>query len=181
MAGIVLAVVGVAVLVIAVIALRDPKNPSSPHAAGTVTRTTTTTGTPTTGGSSGSSGPGSPSSGAPDTSITGSSSSGDSKPTVAQYKADFPLIVLNNTTTSGLAEQAAQRFENGGWKVTSFGNLDNTIISTCAYYDPSVQHAKGAAKELQREYPTIQRVEPRFDGLDSGPVVVVLTPDYSSG
>ena len=44
-----------------------------------------------------------------------------------------------------------------------------------------MKHAKGAAEELQNEYPTIQRVEPKFDGLVSGPVVVVLTPDYSNG
>ncbi|MBE7187754.1 LytR C-terminal domain-containing protein [Jatrophihabitans endophyticus] len=166
-----LAVVGVAVLVVAVIALHDPKNPSAPDAAGSST-------TPATSSAPSSGTPGTSTSSAPTTSATTSS---DTKPTVSQFKADFPLVVLNNTTIQGLAAEAAQRFEQGGWKVTSYGNLDNTIISTCAYYDPTVRHAKGAAKELQREYPTIQRVEPKFEGLVSGPVVVVLTPDYSNG
>jgi hypothetical protein len=95
-----------------------------------------------------------------------------------------PLIVLNDTTTSGLARGAAQRFTNGGWKVTSSGNLPSgisDILSTCAYYDPSVTGAKAAAQALQAQYPTIKRVRPRFDQLPSGPVVVVLTSDYSAG
>jgi LytR cell envelope-related transcriptional attenuator len=92
-----------------------------------------------------------------------------------------PLIVLNNTTTSGLAKQAAQRFQSGGWTVTRYDNYQNDIISTCAYYDPAVQGALAAAQALQQQYPTIKRVAPKFLGLPTGPVVVVLTPDYSAG
>jgi hypothetical protein len=90
-----------------------------------------------------------------------------------------PLVVLNNTTVTGLAEQAAQRFTDGGWTVTSFGNYQNDILSTCAYYDPSVPGAREAAQALQRQYPTIKRVQPKFAELPAGPIVVVLTPDYS--
>jgi hypothetical protein len=109
---------------------------------------------------------------------------GDPQPS-ASVK-DVPLVVLNNTTVQGLAEQAAHRFESGGWTVTSFGNYQNEIASTCAYFDPSYAGAKAAAEALQRQYPTITRVQPRFapDGvsepLPDAPVVVVLTPDYSS-
>ncbi len=87
--------------------------------------------------------------------------------------------MLNNTTTPGLAADASQRFEDGGWTVSSQGNLTNTIISTCAYYDPATANAKAAARVLQSQYPTIKRVRPRFDGLPAGPIVVVLTPDYA--
>ncbi|HZC72934.1 MAG TPA: LytR C-terminal domain-containing protein [Jatrophihabitans sp.] len=105
----------------------------------------------------------------------------------ASFKVkDVPLIVLNNTTTTGLAAQAAQRFEGGGWTVTSVSNYQNSILSTCAYYDPAVTGAKAAATALQRQYPTIKRVAPRFapdpgaEPLPAGPIVVVLTPDYSA-
>jgi LytR cell envelope-related transcriptional attenuator len=91
-----------------------------------------------------------------------------------------PLIVLNNTTIHGLAQSAAQRFEDGGWTVTRFDNYQNDIVSTCAYYDPSDPKAKPAAEALRAQYPTIKRVEPKFPELPSGPVVVVLTPDYST-
>jgi hypothetical protein len=64
--------------------------------------------------------------------------------------------------------------------VTSVGNMTNNILSTCAYYDPSTAGAKEAAQALQAQFPTIRRVEPRFPELPAGPVVVVLTPDYSA-
>ena len=92
-----------------------------------------------------------------------------------------PLIVLNNTTIAGLAARAAQQFEAGGWTVTRSDNYQNEIVSTCAYYDPSDAQAKAAAEALQAQYPTIKRVKPKFPELPSGPVVVVLTPDYSAG
>ncbi len=104
-----------------------------------------------------------------------SPAAGQSSETVKQV----PLIVLNNTTIHGLATQAAQRFESGGWTVTRSGNLTNDIVSTCAYYDDADPSAKAAAQALQAQYPTIKRVEPKFPQLPSGPVVVVLTPDYS--
>ena len=92
----------------------------------------------------------------------------------------LPLIVLNNTTTSGLAERAAHDFEAGGWTVTSYGNYTNNILSTCAYYDPDVAGAKAAATALRAQFPKIQRVLPKFSGLQAGPVIVILTPDYDS-
>ena len=92
-----------------------------------------------------------------------------------------PLVVLNNTTTTGLAKQAAAQFEAGGWTVTSTGNLTNDIASTCAYYDPSQQGAQAAAEALMAQFPTIKRTKPKFPELPPGPVVVVLTPDYSTG
>lgn len=175
LAGILIAVVGVAVLVIAIVALRNPKRPAT--AAGTRTglhsaMSSTLSGGPSgrpsrSGGGStappGSTGPSSVPSGRSSGSLTGA----------------LPLIVLNNTTISGLAAQAAHRFEAGGWTVTRFGNLTNNILSTVAYYDPSVAKAKPTALALQRQYPTIKRVVPKFPELPAGPIVVVLTPDYS--
>jgi hypothetical protein len=63
--------------------------------------------------------------------------------------------------------------------VTRFDNYQNDILSTCAYYDPSVDGAEAAAQALQQQFPAIKRVKPRFAELPSGPIVVVLTPDYS--
>jgi hypothetical protein len=91
----------------------------------------------------------------------------------------LPLVVLNNTTTSGLAERARARFEAGGWTVTRTGNLSRDILSTCAYFDPAVPGAQVAARALQAQFPTIKRVVKKFPALPPGPVVVVLTQDYS--
>jgi hypothetical protein len=160
-AGILVVCLGLVVLAIAVIALREPNGHVSGSGASNVANRTPA-GTPSNSASSPS-----------------PSSSADQAPSLAELKA-VPLIVLNNSAVAGLAEQASHDFEQGGWTVTDFDNLQNEIISTCAYYDPSARHAKAAAKALQRQFPAIQRVEPKFPELPSGPVVVVLTEDYTS-
>jgi hypothetical protein len=161
-------VLGIAVLVVALFALREPnghvaaaqsnsRSNVAEHSPSKPRKTTT----------------------APHGSHSASSGSGAVRHAIA-------LVVLNNSTTAGLAAQAAHRFESGGWRVTSFGNYQNDISSTCAYYDPTISGAKAAAEALQAQYPTIKRVAPRFapdagaEPLPSGPVVVVLTGDYSA-
>jgi hypothetical protein len=91
-----------------------------------------------------------------------------------------PLIVLNNSSVADLASQAARQFENGGWSVSRIDDLQNQILSPCAYYDPSAENARAAAKALQRQFPGIDRVKPKFAELPSGPIVVVLTADYTT-
>jgi hypothetical protein len=170
----------VAVLVVSIIALRHPRE--TLNQAGTDTRTAT----PSTSVS------------IPPPSRSGSrpgSTSNRPKPnppsstkTKVSAIGSQPLIVLNDTSTPNLARQAANRFEGGGWNITSFDeNYSNVINSTVAYYDPSIAGAQRAAQALQRQYPTIKRVAPRFapepggDPLPPGPVVVVLTDDYAPG
>jgi hypothetical protein len=160
-AGIGVVCLGLVVLVVAILALREPGG----HVAAA--------------GSAASSGPhGSPSdtesSSAPAPTDTASSSP------AAEDPKSVPLIVLNNSSVQGLAQDAADQFEAGGWTVTHVDDLQNDIISTCAYFDPSVPHAKAAAQALRRQFSGIDRVEPKFPELPSGPVVVVLTADYST-
>jgi hypothetical protein len=162
---------GLAVLVVAVVALRQPGDHGS-SAGGKHSSVSSVAKQSTTK-------PAAPSTAIkPARTRSTTAKTGDSKS--ASTVKDVPLIVLNNTTTQGLAKQAAARFETGGWTVTHYDNYQNDIISTCAYYDASDPKAKPAADALRAQYPTIQRVEPKFAELPSGPIVVVLTPDYSS-
>lgn len=89
------------------------------------------------------------------------------------------LVVLNNTDQSSATAVAAERFRQGGWTVTDTSTFNGAILSTAAYYDPSVSGAQAAAEALQTQFPAIQRVKEKFSGLPSGPIVVVLTSDYS--
>jgi hypothetical protein len=160
--GILVVCLGIAVLAVAIFALREPNG----HVAASVSHDRST------------------SNAANQSSTTPVKHTASSKPRRSDSKSgaavkDVPLVVLNNTTVGGLAEDAAHRFEQGGWTVTSYGNYQNDILSTCAYYDPSSTGAKAAARALQRQFPTIKRIEPKFAELPDGPVVVVLTPDYS--
>lgn len=161
-AGILIAVLGVAVLVVAFVALRQPKTTGT--AAGSDTRVVSPAPSPS-GGTAGHS------------SSKTSSSSSSHHLAVAK-----PLIVLNQTTTPDLGQQAASRFHAGGWPISSVQeNYQNDVITTTAYYDPATAGAEHAAQALVRQYPTIHRVAARFTQLPAGPVVVVLTSDYSSG
>jgi hypothetical protein len=170
LAGILVVGLGFVVLIVAVVALREPNG----HVAGAQSPDRT--------------GPSdvarnSPSGTAP-TAASSAPRTSDS-PSSVGFRG-VPLVVLNDTTTSGLAARAARRFQAAGWTVTRFDNYQNDIVSTCAYYDPTSPGAEAAAQALQRQFPTIKRVEPRFapdpgaQPLPPGPVVVVLTPDYSA-
>jgi hypothetical protein len=165
--------IGLAVLVVALIALREPNGHVAAQQTGSQVSKQTTPAAPRTSPSKQSKPSSAGSSGA------AAPRGGDSHGSTAAKSV--PLIVLNNTTITGLAQRAAQRFENGGWTVTRYDNYQNDILSTCAYFDPAIAGAKAAAEALQQQYPTIKRVEPRFGELPDGPVVVVLTPDYSAG
>ena len=161
--GIALAALGVAVLVIAVVALR------SPNGHGVVAGQVTATPSATPKSSPKPSPTSTPTSKPPASSATSSRSAA----------RKLPLVVLNNTAVVGLAERAKARFQAGGWKVSSLGNLTNTIVSTCAYYDPAAPGALAAARALQAQFPKVKRVAPKFAQLPAGPIVVVLTRDYS--
>jgi hypothetical protein len=93
------------------------------------------------------------------------------------------VVVLNNTTTTGLAGQVAAQLRQAGWDVTKDDNYPgNDIISTCAYYDPNVQGAKQAAEALQTTFPAIKRVRPQFGELAvwKSPIVVIVVQDWLS-
>ncbi|HEV7191903.1 MAG TPA: LytR C-terminal domain-containing protein [Jatrophihabitantaceae bacterium] len=158
-----LAVLGLIVLAVAVAAIRHPDGRSAN--AGVITQRSPTATAPATT--------------TPTRTVTDSVSPVTTSARPAPGK--LPLVVLNNTTVHGLAQQARQTFETGGWAVTGTGNLTNDIASTCAYYDPNVSGAHAAALALQQQFPAIKRVQPKFAELPAGPIVVVLTPDYTTG
>ncbi|HST47187.1 LytR C-terminal domain-containing protein [Jatrophihabitans sp.] len=95
--------------------------------------------------------------------------------------ASTPLVVLDNTGRPEEARYATERFEHGGWTVTDTSTFEGDILSTAAYYDPAIPGARTAAEALQAQFPEIQRVRPKFAGLGSGAVIVILTFDYSQG
>jgi LytR cell envelope-related transcriptional attenuator len=170
--GVGLGVVGLAVLVVAVFALRSPNG----HGPAAGRSTAAQASTPNSSSSHSSLPPARSTPTAPKTSA--SRSAPRTRPaTVAALR--LPLVVLNNTTAPGLAQLAKSRFEADGWTVTSIGNMTNDILSTCAYYDPTQTGAQAAARALQAQFPAIKRVVPKFAQLPPGPIVVVLTTDYS--
>jgi hypothetical protein len=168
--GSLLAALGVVVLVIAIIALRQPNGHQAALHTSAVAQSSSIA--PSTASAA-------PTSTAPASSSSAPASSTPASSTSSASLQSVPLIVLNSTNKTGLADTAAGRFKAGGWTVSSTGNLVNNIISTCAYYDPNVPNAQAAATALRAQFPAIKRVVAKFDGLPAGPIVVVLTSDYS--
>jgi hypothetical protein len=162
--GAFLALLGIAVAVVAIVALRHP-NGRQAKAVTLQTSTVTATATHTTTRSA-----------RPSTSAHPTQGSTQASSPAVQK---VPLVVLNNTLIPHLADTARTRFEDAGWTVTSVDNISNDILWTCAYYDPTDPANQAAALELQREFPAIKRVKEKFPELPPGPIVVVLTTDYS--
>jgi len=86
-----------------------------------------------------------------------------------------PLTVLNNSTESGLAADAAARFRAGGWTVATVGNFTGRIPETTVYYDPGQEPV---ARALAAQFPAIARVLPRFAGLPGAGLTVVVTREF---
>ena len=89
------------------------------------------------------------------------------------------VIILNNTSDASRVTTAIQRLTAGGWTASDGGSFSGSIVSTAVYYDPSAAGAQTAATALQAQFPAIQRVKQKFDGLPSGPLILILTTDYS--
>ncbi len=96
-------------------------------------------------------------------------------PTAAQAPI-VPVSVLNNSRISGLADRSAARFRAGGWPVRTTGNYSGgTIAQTTVYYPPGQQ---ASAERFAKQF-GIPRVRPRFSGIPTSGMTVIVTRDYA--
>ena len=160
----------IAIGVFAVVALNQPDGRQASKATGDITASVSTN---PSGASA------SATKSAPATGASSSTSQSSSEPSPSRSLMNVPVLVVNNTDTNGLADTAVSRLKAGGWTATNGGNFAGDILSTAAYYDPDAAGAQAAAEALQIQFPAIKRVKERFEGLPAGPVVLVLTTDYS--
>ncbi|ONI81743.1 hypothetical protein ALI22I_36625 [Saccharothrix sp. ALI-22-I] len=89
-----------------------------------------------------------------------------------------PVRVYNNSTTRGLAADAALDVQQAGWQVAETGNYSQGLIpTTTVYYRPGTDE-EASARDLARVLNA--RVESRFDGIeDAQPgIIVIVTNDY---
>jgi hypothetical protein len=98
--------------------------------------------------------------------------------TVAPSPAGAPklaLTVLNNSNRTGLAKRAAAKYAAAGWPIKLTGSFRGRITATTAYYAPGQQ---ASALALQKQFPAIERIRPRFAGLPGSGLTVVLIRTY---
>lgn len=109
----------------------------------------------------------------------GSSSSSSSSEAAAATPSDqgsTTLVVLNGTSTPGLAASGTSKLTAAGWKVTSSGNAGTTgTASTIVYYQQESQAAlaKGIAQSLG-----VTAVE-QSAAFPNADISVVLGADFS--
>lgn len=103
---------------------------------------------------------------------------GQSSPAAVSRPVPKPaLTVLNNSTRNKLADRAAGEFRAAGWPIKQTGNFTGRVSETTVYY---AQGQLASAQLLQRAFPGITRVRPRFDGLPGSGLTVVLTRSYDA-
>lgn len=106
---------------------------------------------------------------------------GSTQPTTTEPEPQdvrAPLTVLNNTTITGLAGEAAQSFSESGWTVTSVDNYTGALPTTTVFYDSTDPTQRAAAETLARQFSAVADVQPRIPDLPSTGLTVVLAPDW---
>ncbi len=87
-----------------------------------------------------------------------------------------PLLVLNSSRIRGLAASAKADFEKAGWTVHKPDNTRYRAAVTTVYYLPGQE---GAARQLMRDVPAVQRMLLRPLALPGTGLTVVVTREYA--
>jgi hypothetical protein len=110
---------------------------------------------------------------------TSAASTAASAAPAATVDASATVVVLNATTTSGLAANAAATAKAAGWKIASTANADTTSVKlSTVYYSESSQlgAALGLAKSLGIGRAPVKTS--RFDVQGQTRLTVVLGKDF---
>jgi hypothetical protein len=173
--GAALALAGLALLVVGVLALNGD-DPGSPGAAPAPTASATPTGLPTPTATPPPTPTRSPTAVPPTTAPRRTP-----PPTTTPAPPRAPLTVLNNSTISGLGDQAASAAQRRGWRVAQVGNFAGRLPVTTVYFTPGSAAEERAARQFAEEFPQVQQVLPRYEGLPPTPagIVLVVTRDWA--
>jgi hypothetical protein len=87
----------------------------------------------------------------------------------------LPVSVLNNSRRSGLAHRAADQVAAKGWPIAKIGNFTGRVPISTLYYAPG---QLASAQRLAHLMPAIRRVEPRFSGLPTTGLTLVVTREW---
>jgi hypothetical protein len=99
----------------------------------------------------------------------------EAKRTSRPAAAILPVSVLNNSTRAGLAHRAAAQVAAHGWPVATVGNFTGRVAVSTLYYGPG---QLPSAQRLAQAMPAIARVRPRFAGLPTRGLTLIVTRDW---
>ena len=97
-------------------------------------------------------------------------------PVTAPPELRSEVGILNASGVDGLASQARERLEKGGWEVPAIDTYSGDIEVTTIFYPPGEQES---AQALAAQFPEIKAVEPTIPGLTSIRLVLILGDDYA--
>ena len=83
--------------------------------------------------------------------------------------------MLNNSRRAGLAHTVAAQVAAKGWPVAKVGNFTGRVPISTLYYAPG---QLASAQQLAKAIPSIQRVRPRFSGLPTPGLTLVVTREW---
>ena len=92
------------------------------------------------------------------------------KQTSPAVARDYPVVVLNQTSVTGLAAATAADLRRLGWTVTGVGNWRGDIAQTTVYYPPG-RYAQ--AQQLAHDVGT-DRIRPRVSPMRADRLTVIL-------
>lgn len=163
--------VGIGVLVLALLngSYAFPGGGSSSSPSASASSSASASASPSAGGSGGSGGSG----------ADGGAGSGDASSPAAAAPTDqgaTTLVVLNGTTTTGLAANASTKLTTAGWTVTSTGDAGTTgSTATIVYYQQASQAALAQGIATSLGVTAVQQ-SAAFPNAD---ISVVLGADYA--
>jgi hypothetical protein len=91
--------------------------------------------------------------------------------------AKAPVIVLNGTSTTGLAKSVTDQIKAENWQTKTPGNYPKGVVKKTTVFYPT-EDMKTAAENLQKAFPDIAAVEPSDPTMAKDTLTVVLATDW---
>lgn len=104
-------------------------------------------------------------------------SSGSTTGQRSNAAAKAPVVVLNGTSTTGLAKKVTDQIKAEGWQTRTPGNYPKNVVKKTTVFYPN-EDMKTAAENLQKTIPDIASVEPSDPTMAKDALTVVLATDW---
>jgi hypothetical protein len=91
--------------------------------------------------------------------------------------AKAPVVVLNGTSTTGLAKRVTDQIKAENWQTKTPGNYAKGVVKKTTVFYPT-EDMKTAAENLQKAFPDIAAVEPSDPTMAKESLTVVLATDW---
>jgi hypothetical protein len=91
--------------------------------------------------------------------------------------AKAPVVVLNGTSTTGLAKSVTDQIKAENWQTKTPGNYPKGVVKKTTVFYPT-EDMKTAAENLQKAFPDIAVVEPSDPSMAKDSLTVVIATDW---